>query len=568
MHDLVIRGGTIVDGTGAARFTGDVGIDNDTITAVGRVGRGQREIDASGLLVTPGFVDIHTHYDAQVTWDPMLTPSSWHGVTTVVMGNCGVGFAPVAPERHDWLIGLMEGVEDIPGAAMHEGIQWGWESFSEYMDAIEKSPHAIDFGAQIPHGALRAYVMGDRGAANENATADDIAAMYQQVREALEVGALGFSTSRTMLHKAADGRPVPGTYAARDELFGIGRALRDTGRGVFQLATDHHRVPEELEWMRMLALETGRPVMFNLSQIDQAPELWRVGLQRLEAAAADGAEIYAQVAGRAIGIVMSWHLTAHPFAARPSFLAIADKSPEEKAVAIADPEFKRRVLSEASVGLGEFETFVTTSWDKMYPLQHGVDYEPDASASVAAIAAHSGRQPDEVAFDYLSGAGTHGMLYFPLFNYADNNLDVLHELHQHPNTRMGLSDAGAHCGAICDGGMPTFMLTHWTRDRTRGPRLSVEHIVKRQTSETARSFGLLDRGLLKPGLKADVNLIDYDKLNFAAPEVVYDLPAGGRRLIQRAQGYAATVVSGQVITENGTPTGALPGKLLRGPQGG
>ena len=306
--------------------------------------------------------------------------------------------------------------------------------------------------------------------------------------------------------------------------------------------------------------------MFNLSQIDQQPELWRVGLQGLEAAVADGAEVYAQVAGRAIGIVMSWHLTAHPFAARPSFLALVDKSPAEKQAAISDPEFRHRVLSETSIPLGEFETFVTTSFDKMYSLQGGVDYEPDASTTVAAIAARTGRSPEEVAFDCLTGDDTRGMLYFPLFNYADNNLDVLYELHQHPLTRMGLSDAAAHCGAICDGGMPTFMLTHWTRDRTRGGRLSVEHIVKRQTSETARSFGLLDRGLLQPGLKADINLIDYDALGFEAPEVVYDLPAGGRRLIQRARGYAATVVSGQIIAENGEPTGALPGRLLRGPQ--
>jgi N-acyl-D-amino-acid deacylase len=564
MHELVIRGGNVVDGTGRAARTADVAVDGGVIVEVGRVGSGRREVDATGLLVTPGFVDMHTHFDAQVTWDPYLTPSSWHGVTTAVMGNCGVGFAPVEDDKHDWLIGLMEGVEDIPGAAMHEGIKWGWNSFPEYLDAIGSTPHAIDFGTQMPHGALRAYVMGDRGADNEDATAEDIEAMYRLTKEALEAGALGFSTSRTMLHKAIDGTPVPGTFAARDELFGIGRALRDAGSGVFQLATDHHRVPEELAWMRALSLEIGRPVMFNLSQFDQAPELWKGALAQLEQAVADGAQVTGQVAGRAIGIVMGWHLTAHPFATKPSFLSIMNASPEEKTAAIRSPEFRQKILAEDNVFVGEFETFVTTSFEKMFPFCDGFDYEPDPSQSIAAIAASQGRDPQEVAFDLLAQDETNGMLYFQLFNYADGNLDVLHELHQHPNTRMGLSDAGAHCGAICDGGMPTFMLTHWTRDRVRGPKLSVEHVVRRQTMETAQTFGLHDRGVLAPGYRADINLIDYQNLNFGRPEIAYDLPAGGRRLLQRASGYRATFVAGQAIVESGEFTGALPGKLLRG----
>ncbi|MFT7623576.1 MAG: N-acyl-D-amino-acid deacylase [Myxococcota bacterium] len=564
MHDLVIRGGTIVDGTGAPRFTGDVAIDNGIITEVGTAGAAKREIAADGLLVTPGFVDMHTHYDGQVTWDPYLTPSSWHGVTSVVMGNCGVGFAPAAPDKHAWLIGLMEGVEDIPGAALHEGITWGWESFPEYLAAIAKAPRAIDFATQIPHGALRAYVMGERGANNEDATPADIQAMHGLVVEALNAGALGFSTSRTMLHKSIDGVPVPGTFAARDELFGIGRALRDTGKGVFQLATDHQNVPKELEWMQALALEMGRPVMFNLSQIDQAPELWRAGLAGLEAAAAAGAEVYAQVAGRAIGVVMSFHLTAHPFATRPSFMQLAHVSPEQRRAAIDSPEFRAKVMAEEPIHLGDFETFVTTSFDKMFPLGADVDYEPNPADSVAGIAQRTGRKPEDVAWDLLAENGTEGMLYFPLFNYAQGSLDVLHQLHQHPRTRMGLSDAGAHCGAICDGGMPTFMLTHWTRDRTRGPLLSVEHIVRRQTRETAATFGLLDRGVLAPGYKADVNVIDYENLRFSRPEVARDLPAGGRRVLQRASGYVATIVSGTAIVEGGEQTGELPGGLIRG----
>ena len=566
MHDLVIRGGRVVDGTGAPAFTADVAIDGGVVSEVGKVGAGRREIDADGLLVTPGFVDIHTHFDAQVTWDPYLTPSSWHGCTTVVMGNCGVGFAPVKPDRHEWLIGLMEGVEDIPGSALTEGIEWGWESFPEYLDAIERSPHAIDFGTQIPHGALRAYVMGDRGAANEDATADDIGEMYTLVRDALEAGALGFSTSRTMLHKAIDGRPVPGTFAAKDELFGIGRALGDAGHGVFQLAAQHEDLPTELEWMCELSRRYERTVMFNLSQIDQQPDLWRESVRILDAAHAEGLPVFAQAAGRAIGILMSWQGTAHPFAAHAAWLEMQQMGWAEKKARLQSPELRARLINGARFDLPEFETFVTRSFDKMYPLAGGVDYEPDPRDSVAAIAARTGKDPEAVAFEHLLSSDGDAMLYFPLFNYTDGNLDVLHALHSHPQTRMGLSDAGAHCGAICDGGMPTFMLTHWTRDRTRGEKLPLEHVVRRQTSETARAFGLDDRGILAPGMKADVNVIDYEHLAFEAPRLAWDLPAGGRRLIQRANGYRATVCTGEIISEHGEPTGAMPGHLVRGPQ--
>ncbi len=572
MHDLVIRGGTIVDGSGASAYTGDVAIDGGLIAALspkggGKVGAGKREVDADGLLVTPGFVDIHTHYDAQVTWDPYLTPSSWHGCTTVVMGSCGVGFAPAAPDKHEWLIRLMEGVEDIPGAALVEGIQWDWESFPEYLDAIERSPHAIDFGAQMPHGAVRGYVMGERGADNEEATAADIAAMSRIVEEGIRAGGLGFSTSRTLLHKSIDGRPVPGTFAAQNELMAIGKALGRAGHGVFQFATEHTNVPGEIDFMKVLSMETGRRVMFNLSQIDQAPDLWREGLRQLESAVAAGADLKAQVAGRAIGIVMNLQGTAHPFALIPSWMQVMSAPWEERLALLRDPAFKQKLLTEEGVRMGDFEDFVTKTFAKMFPLT--TDYEPSAEDSIGALAARTGKSPRELAYEMLMGPEQDGQgsLYFPLFNYSGQNLDVLHELHGHKDTILGLSDAGAHCGAICDGGMPTFMLTHWARDRQRGPRFDLEYVVHRQTQQTAEAFGLFDRGLLKPGYKADVNLIDYEALSFERPKLVWDLPAGGRRLLQRASGYEATICSGEIIAQGGEATGAMPGALVRGPQG-
>jgi N-acyl-D-amino-acid deacylase len=558
-HDLLIRGGSILDGTGAPARLADIAIDGDTITSVEQGGSARREIDARGLLVTPGFVDVHTHYDAQVTWDPMLTPSSWHGVTTVVMGNCGVGFAPVRPEEHDFLIGLMEGVEDIPGAAMHEGIRWGWESFPQYLDALDRMPRVIDVGAQVPHGPLRAYVMGKRGARNEPATPQDIDAMRRLVREGLEAGALGFSTSRTLLHRAVDGEPVPGTFAARDELLGIGEALRETGRGVFQMAGEHTEMGTELGWIEELAARTGRPVLFNLSQVDQAPDLWRQILGRIDDAAARGLPIRGQVAGRAIGIIMSLELTAHPFLGYPTWQGLMTLPAAERISALRTPEVRARLLAERPAPLGPFGDFVTRSFDRMFPFREAADYEPSADSSVASIAARARISPQEVALTALLAGD---MLYFPLFNWANRSLDLLHELHQHPHTVMGLSDAGAHCGAICDGGMPTFMLTHWARDR-RGPRLSLEHIVQRQTRDTARAFGLTDRGVLAPGMKADVNVIDFDRLSLLRPEIAHDLPAGGRRLIQRARGYVSIVKSGVEIVSGDEPTGALPGKLIR-----
>lgn len=564
MVDLVIRNGTIVDGTGQKAFTGDVAIDGGKIVEVGKVSaKGDREINADGRLVTPGFVDIHTHYDAQATWDPYLTPSSWHGVTTAVMGSCGVGFAPAAPDRHDWLIGLMEGVEDIPGAALHEGIQWAWETFPEYLDALEKQPRVLDIGAQIPHGALRAYVMGERGANNEAATADDMQQMADAVEAAMRAGARGFSTSRTMLHKSNEGVPVPGTFAADEELLAIAHAMDRAGRGVFQLATEHTGVPDEFKWMRKIAQETSRPVSFNLSQIDQAPTLWRDVLGMLEEANAAGENIVGQVAGRSIGVIQCWEGTAHPFVGCTEYLKVGWLPWDERVAELKKPEVRERIVNDKAQDLGEFGNFVTQTFHKLYPFTEGVEYEPEQAQSVAAIAARTGRTPMEVAYDTLMEHDGKGMLYFPLFNYADNDLEILRTLHTHPNTRMGLSDAGAHCGAICDGGMPTFMLTHWARDRKRGERIPLEHIIHRQTQQTASLFGFHDRGVLAPGMRADVNVIDFENLAFGRPKMAYDLPAGGRRLVQQATGYDYTLCNGVVTVENSAFTGELPGKLVR-----
>ncbi|MSP61687.1 MAG: D-aminoacylase [Myxococcales bacterium] len=561
MHDLVIRGGTLVDGSGAPAREADVAIDGAVVTAVGEVGPGRREIDARGKLVTPGFVDIHTHYDAQVTWDPFLTPSSWHGCTTVVMGSCGVGFAPARADRHAWLIRLMEGVEDIPGAALTEGIRWGWETFPEYLDVLDRIPHAIDFGVSVPHGAVRAYVMDERGAANQEATPEDIAAMYRIVREALEAGALGFSTSRTLMHRSVDGEPVPGTFANDAELFGIGRALRDVKGGVFHVAPDQLALEKEFVWMKALADEIGRPVTFNLNQYDQRPDSWKQVLELLDGA--KDSSIFAQVAGRAIGIIMALDGTAHPFLGYPSLMRFSDRSPDERRALMRDPALRAQVLAEQPLDLGEFGNFVTRTFSRMFLVSGEIDYEPGPEKSIAAVAAATGKSPQELAYDQLASGG---YIYFPLFNYAGGDLAATHTLHSHPRTLMGLGDAGAHCGAICDGGMPTFMLTHWARDRVRGERFPLEFLVRRQTRHTAEVFGLLDRGLLVPGMKADANVIDLERLQVCAATMAYDLPAGGRRLLQRATGYVATICDGVIISEHDRPTGAMPGRLVRGAQ--
>jgi N-acyl-D-aspartate/D-glutamate deacylase len=568
-HDLVIRGGRVVDGTGAPERTADVAIDDGVITEVGVVdGAGVREIAADGALVAPGWVDVHSHYDGQATWDPELAPSSWHGVTTVVMGNCGVGFAPAAPDRHDWLIGLMEGVEDIPGTALAEGIRWEWETFPEYLDALERKAWTVDVGTQVPHGAVRAYVMGERGARNEPATPADIEAMAAIVKEAVASGALGFSTSRTIAHRAIDGEPVPGTYAAEDELFGIGRVLGELGTGVFELAPvgvageDVAAPAAEVAWMRRLAAAIRRPVTFALLQVDPAPELWRELLDESAAAVAEGAPLHPQVAGRPTGMLSGFDTTFCFLDQVPAYQALAGRSAAEKAAHLRTAEGRAAVLSW--VPDDEAAAQIAHAAERTYVLGDPPQYEPGPDASLAAIAAANGRSVLEVALDaMLAGDGT-GLLYLPILNYSDGHSEATREMILHPAAVLGLADGGAHVATICDASMPTWMLTHWVRDRSRGERLPLELVVQRQTSDTARLYGLGDRGVLAPGKVGDVNVIDLDRLQLRPPTVVGDLPAGGRRIVQRADGYEATVKSGVVTFLGGQATGEHPGRLLRG----
>ena len=573
MADLVIRNGRLVDGSGAPARMADVVVHDGRITEVADAGAAAtsgaaRVIDADGRLVTPGWVDVHTHYDAQVTWDPFVTPSSWHGVTTVVMGNCGVGFAPAAPDRHAWLIDLMEGVEDIPGSALTEGLTWDWTSFPEYLDAVERMPRVLDVGAQIAHGPLRAYVMGDRGAANEVATDDDNRAMGALVTEALLAGALGFSTSRTPIHKSKAGELVPGTSASAEELFAIGDGMARAGHGVFQFAPDHARVPvDEWPWMRELARRTGRTVSVNLNQPDQDPEVWREVLRLLDQAAIDGLPLYAQVAGRSIGILYCLHGSIHPLLFHPAYAEVADLPMPERLAALADPTRRRRIIGDVPDDGGLFARAVLGKLDRMWIVEgSAIDYEPSSDTSVAAVAAQLGVPAMQVVLDQLTRDDGNGMLYAPFFNYGYGDLSMTYEAVQHPRTRNGLSDAGAHCGAICDGGTPTFMLTHWARDRRRGPTLPLEHLVHRQTRQTAELYGLYDRGLVAPGMRADLNLIDFEALSFGVPRMAFDLPAGGRRLVQRARGYDATFVAGVQTIDGDDFTGEQPGRLIRGPQ--
>ena len=573
MADLVVRQANLVDGSGGPARMADVVVTDGIVTEVTGPGAASTAhtgsvVEADGRLVTPGFVDVHTHYDAQATWDPWLTPSSWHGVTTVVMGNCGVGFAPAAADRHDWLIDLMEGVEDIPGSAMVEGINWDWTTFPEYLDALDRSPRILDVGTQIAHGALRAFVMGERGADNEPATDQDRSTMAALVTEALEAGALGFSTSRTPIHRSKQGELVPGTNADAAELLAIGDAMARAGHGVFQFAPDHARLPlDEWPWMRELAARSGRTVSVNLNQPDQDPEVWRQVLGLLDEAHDDGLPIVAQVAGRSIGILYCLHGSIHPLLFHPAYTEVAHLPMDERIAALRDPERRRRMLHDVPDDGGLFQRAVLDKLDRMWVVTGAdIDYEPTAETSIAAEARRRGVEPMVLLIDQLTSRGGHGMVYAPFFNYAYGDLSMTYEASLHPHTRMGLSDAGAHCGAICDGGMPTFMLTHWARDRQRGPKMSLEHVVHRQTRQTAELFGLADRGLVAPGMRADLNLIDLDRLGFEVPRMAFDLPAGGRRLVQRGRGYAATFVAGTRTVADDEPTGELPGRLIRGPQ--
>ena len=570
MFDLKITGGLVVDGTGAPGKVMDIGIVGDRIVAMGDLTEGGVEdIDAAGRVVAPGFLDIHTHYDGQATWDQEMAPSSWHGVTTVVMGNCGVGFAPAAPDRQEWLVGLMEGVEDIPGSALTEGMTWNWESFPEYLDALEGLDRTVDVAAQIPHGAVRAYVLGDRGAANEEPTETEIARMSAIVADGLPAGAVGFSTSRTILHKSIEGELVPGTTATKEELLGIGRALKRAGHGVFEMASDLLPEWNEFEWMGDLSRETGAPVTFTAleSPIKSLPFKDQLGDMRAQNA--KGGNIVAQISMRGTGLILGWRATFHPFSQRPSWKAIADKPWSAQWQHLQDPSFRSQLLSEQGEPTGSdlqlIADLMETAFSMQYEMLPGFNYEPTAEQSIEQRAAAAGVTAAEYAYDFMMRDEGAGMIYFPLLNYANGNLDFLEEALDSDDCVNSLSDGGAHCGTICDAAATTFMLQHWVRDR-EGQRMPLERAIKRQCRDTARLYGFGDRGVLAPGLLADLNVIDLDALQLNLPTVAFDLPAGGRRLLQTASGYDCTIKSGRVTFRGGVATGEYPGRVIRGPQ--
>ena len=577
MGELIIHGGTVIDGTGAPGVVADVLVRDGVIVEVApniEVPDGAEVVDATGRIVTPGFVDIHTHYDGQATWDEVLDPTSGHGVTTVVMGNCGVGFAPVRPGREAWLVQLMEGVEDIPGTALHEGITWSWESFGEYLDVLDARQYSIDVAAYIAHGPLRAYVMGERGAKNEPATPEDIAEMGRLTREALDAGAIGFSTSRTLNHKARDGEPVPGTFAAMDELDGIADAMIDAGHGIFEVAPqglefDPETLMTEVDWMSRLAKRTGLPVTFAMLQNDIVADSWREVYDVVERTNADGANLRPQIAARPFGMMLGWD-GYHFFSKRPTYVDLAERLERDELVSeLMKPEVRAAILAEEDLpadpsqqfdGIG---AFLAASLDKIYEMGSPPNYEPPPEKTVTALAEVAGVDPLELAYDLMCADDGRAFLMYPLFNFAGGSQDAIYEMLKHPASVSGLSDGGAHCRMICDASIPTYLLTHWTRDRTRGPKLELEEAVRLQTSVTAEVAGFTDRGTIAPGMRADINVIDIEELTLGFPHAVNDLPAGGRRLLQEATGYVATIVAGEVTRRDGADTGARPGRLVR-----
>jgi N-acyl-D-aspartate/D-glutamate deacylase len=563
MHDLVIRNGLVVDGTGAPAVTADVAIDGSTVTAVGRDvdGGARREIDADGAVVAPGWVDVHTHYDGQATWDPVMAPSSWHGATTVVMGNCGVGFAPVRRGGEGFLIELMEAVEDIPGTALHEGIDWSWESFGEYLEALDAMPRTVDVAAQMPHVALRAYVLGER-AHDDDLTADELAAMARLTAEALDAGALGFSTSRTILHKSRHGL-VPGTHSAPDELIAIGQGMVGAGGGVFQFVSDDLAVTdEERTWIRELA-DLGLTVTYSLAQTPRDGRAFAAALDEAAELTAAGAKVFPQVPSRPTGMLYGLQSSLHPFIACPSFRPLWDQPLEARVAALRDPAFRAALVDEEFRTRDLAAAYLARNWAGIYRLGDPPDYEPHPDSSILATAQRERRRPEEVAIDWLLEDDGKALLFAPLGSYVDQDHGAIREMISHPASVVGLSDGGAHCGLICDASFPTYLLTHWTRDRTRGDRLPLELVVHKQTGATARAYGLTDRGTLEPGQKADVNVIDVEHLRLHKPEMINDLPAGGRRLVQKVDGYRCTIQSGETTFEDGEPTGVRPGTVVR-----
>lgn len=566
--DLVIRGATVVDGTGRPGFSADVAIGNGVITEVGRVtGRGKDELDARGKLVMPGFVDVHTHYDAQATWASHLTPSSSNGVTTVLMGNCGVGFAPVHRHHREMLISLMEGVEDIPEVVLSEGLPWNWESFSDYLDALAERQFDVDVATQVPHAALRVYVMGERGARREPATKDDRAQMAALAAEGIRAGAFGFSTSRLLQHRTATGDPVPSYGAAEEELAEIARAVAAAGPAWLQVVADFgERQDAEFSLLLRVVEQSGLPLTLTLLQHESWPAEWRELLDRISAANEAGHRITGQTRGRPTSTLLGFELSNNPFYECPSWRDLAQLPIRERVERLRAPELRARLLAEPCGS--DAQQTRTRNWDRIFPLGDPPDYEPHPDASIAARASRAGVDPAALAYDLMLEHDGRAILYRPTTNYASGDMAPVYDMLRHPHTLIGLGDGGAHVGVMCDATDVTHALTHWTRDRTRGPRLAIEHVVARLTRNNAVAVGLTDRGAIAPGMKADINIVDYEGLRLHAPEIHYDLPAGGKRLLQRADGYDATLVAGQVVWREGHPTGLLPGRLLRNGQRG
>ena len=564
MFDLIIKNGSIYDGKGSEPYQADIAISNEKIVEIGDIkGEAKKVIDAEGKIVTPGFVDIHTHYDGQVTWDPYLRPSTYHGVTTVVMGNCGVGFSPCKPDQRDWLIGLMEGVEDIPGTALHEGIDWEWESFPEYLDALEKKPLAIDVGTQIPHGAVRAYVMGERGINHEEASQEEIDRMKEIVQEAIKAGAYGFSTSRTEKHNDVNGNLTPSITAHKNELVEIAKSLGEINKGVLQGISDFYDFESEFDIFKAMSKQSGRPISITVEQQDARPEWWEQLLDGIEDAQSEGINMYGQVPPRATGILMGLTATLNPFRFHPTYMEIADLALEERVEIMSNDEFKEKLLSDNAVSINPLVDEIVNSYSKMFKLGEPANYEPDPEMSFESLANSSNMTAQEIAYDAMLEKDGRALIYHPLFNYQTGDLSLVEKMLKHPYTISGLGDAGAHCGAISDASFPTTLVQHWSRDRSRGSKLPLETVIKMQTSETANLLGIKDRGVLEKGYKADINIIDYEGLTLHEPEIINDLPAGGRRLVQKASGYDYTIVSGEVAFIKGEATGALNGRLIR-----
>ena len=567
MFDLIIKNGLVYDGKGSEPFKADLAISNEKIVEIGKIeDKGRKVIDAEGKIVTPGFVDIHTHYDGQVTWDPYLRPSTYHGVTTVVMGNCGVGFSPCKPDQRDWLIGLMEGVEDIPGTALHEGIDWEWESFPEYLDALEKKPLAIDVGTQIPHGAVRAYVMGERGINHEEASSEEIEEMKQIVQEAVKAGAYGFSTSRTEKHNDVNGNLTPSITAHKTELVEIAKSLGEINQGVLQGISDFYDFDSEFDIFKTMSKESGRPISITVEQQDARPEWWLQLLDGIQEAQTEGVNMYGQVPPRATGILMGLTATLNPFRFHPSYMEIADLSLEERVKIMNTSQFKEKLLKENAVSINPLVDEIVNAYGKMFKLGEPANYEPDPKTSFHSLANLSNMTAEEIAYDAMLEKEGKALIYHPLFNYQTGDLSLVEQMLKHPYTIAGLGDAGAHCGAISDASFPTTLVQHWSRDRDRGEKLPLETVIKMQTSETASLLGINDRGIIEEGYKADINVIDYEGLTLHEPEIINDLPAGGRRLVQKASGYDYTIVSGEIAFIKGEATGELNGRLIRNSQ--